>query len=920
MERRGGYFKFFFLSIMVGFLSVCAFFSTASALNCSYEKEGSGEVSFNPFAMFVLDGKKYVVQLNDSLSRVTISEIRDLYGEEKCSDCSGIEDVFVKGNLIYVLYNNELVIVDIGNLSFPKILGKVEFSGLKDVLHNVYVDDKYAYVAAEEGGLKVVDISNLSSPKLVKEIDVNDWVVGVCKKGSFLFITNGWGNLIVLDISDLNHPTVVANVSIAEDSSGMDLEGNTLLVAVQNGNVQEIDISDPYSPKPVKQFHSSIEGVQEVRIYGNVVVFLGNFPRPEVSLFSYTCSSNKYVVDKWFLVSLPVKRSIMVDELGNFTVLWKYVAKENKWAAWSPYESVMEVIKKYADFGTYGIANEVRWGEGFWVLSDSNCAFELNGEVYNIEDLKFEPGWNLAGTGETFSVDKLLSRGEVEIVWKYKDGKWYAWSPIKEIQDVISYYASAGFLGGVIDTINKGEGFWIKFSSDQSDSNLLASLSINCNGGEVSGTGEGYYAVFLDFMKSYVGETYERSCFIENTGEKVINIGSLEIKGKDKELSVDSSCNQLKPGESCEIKMFFTPVESGYREKSYDLLLNGSRLAQVIIHVKSILRPVSSVLIGGLPQGIEVRKGYAYVAAFSSGLKIFDVSDPKKPKLVSDVALPGVATDVDVLENRAYVSLGSEGLAVIDVSNPASPRVISLTETGNEYWDVEVAKSIGRGVICLADPGSGVVDIFDMDTMRKVYRIEVGATRNKEPIKVAARITDLNASGYPKGLVIVVAAKDRGLKVFYAKLFKGWGELKEIYSNENIDAVDVVPANDDLFNYKFFVSTPDKIYLLQTSLIFLGSQPEVSLVEISRTVLTEDGYEKVSIPGSFTGVDENSWKVVTGDYKFCIVKPELIDAEYASGYLEEIDTESFGSVDIEGNCIYVANKNRKSLDIFCLSG
>ncbi|MEI7989753.1 MAG: hypothetical protein WCI88_12010 [Chloroflexota bacterium] len=66
---------------------------------------------------------------------------------------------------------------------------------------------------------------------------------------------------------------------------------------------------------------------------------------------------------------------------------------------------------------------------------------------------------------------------------------------------------------------------------------------------------------------------------------------------------------------------------------------------------------------------------YLYVAAYSYGLRIYDVTIPTSPVTKGSFVCTGcIAKSVVVSGNYAYVALGTEGLAVIDISNPLYPK------------------------------------------------------------------------------------------------------------------------------------------------------------------------------------------------------------------------------------------------------
>lgn len=57
----------------------------------------------------------------------------------------------------------------------------------------------------------------------------------------------------------------------------------------------------------------------------------------------------------------------------------------------------------------------------------------------------------------------------------------------------------------------------------------------------------------------------------------------------------------------------------------------------------------------GLATSVYVAGNYAYVADYSSGLQIIDVSNPSSPTLAGSYNTPEIAWDVFIIGNYAYV-------------------------------------------------------------------------------------------------------------------------------------------------------------------------------------------------------------------------------------------------------------------------
>ncbi|NJL59402.1 MAG: hypothetical protein HC887_06930 [Desulfobacteraceae bacterium] len=122
---------------------------------------------------------------------------------------------------------------------------------------------------------------------------------------------------------------------------------------------------------------------------------------------------------------------------------------------------------------------------------------------------------------------------------------------------------------------------------------------------------------------------------------------------------------------------------------------------------------------------IAVSGSTAYVAAYTAGLQVIDVSNPANPKIVSTVkasgnAASGLATSVAISGSTAYVTNSDVidftvrgGLQVIDVSNPANPKIIGYVNTQEAAISVAISGSTAY-VTDLNLNGSGSLQIIDI--------------------------------------------------------------------------------------------------------------------------------------------------------------------------------------------------------------
>ncbi|MCW5881982.1 MAG: hypothetical protein KIS91_13700, partial [Anaerolineae bacterium] len=108
--------------------------------------------------------------------------------------------------------------------------------------------------------------------------------------------------------------------------------------------------------------------------------------------------------------------------------------------------------------------------------------------------------------------------------------------------------------------------------------------------------------------------------------------------------------------------------------------------------------------LGDFVADIDVRGPYAYVACGTTGIRIFDVSDPTTPRQVAVYATPGAASSLYFVGNLAYVADMGGGLRVLDVASPTHP-VERGSYTGlRDASDVVVVD----GLAYLADNDTGL--------------------------------------------------------------------------------------------------------------------------------------------------------------------------------------------------------------------
>ena len=134
-------------------------------------------------------------------------------------------------------------------------------------------------------------------------------------------------------------------------------------------------------------------------------------------------------------------------------------------------------------------------------------------------------------------------------------------------------------------------------------------------------------------------------------------------------------------------------------------------------------RLLSSFHTPGSAKGVVVRDGYAFVADDDHGLNVVDVRDPVRPMSIATLATNGLAYTPKLVGNLLYLASHRGGFQIIDISDAASPKIIADVDTPGKSWGLEVAGN----TLFVADDSSGVL-VFDVTDPTQPKQIGVFST------------------------------------------------------------------------------------------------------------------------------------------------------------------------------------------------
>ena len=694
----------------------------------------------------------YLVGYSGGLEIVDVSTPESPVLLGSCSVEEPSRHVFVKDHYAYVLGSSGLYIIDVGNAENPTLIS----SCILDAdLSGIAFQGDYAYIAAGSSGLQVVDISDPSNPFLAGSCGTGSSsgrFAGICLDENLAYVSSCGTGWVVIDISNPIHPTIV---SIQENGfcySQAVLVGERIYWLNGNYGLRALDISDPFVP--IVDSASSIEVGRDSRDFcisegyayvalrdlGLYIVDLNADSGPAV-ISVYAPLMNPYQVkvkgDYAYVIDL-IDSSLYVVDISN------------------PSEPIivntLDTNSAIADIDIEGEYAYLAVGEtGLIIVNIGDPTLPL-----------VEVTYDTGGTAQQIDVS-----GNLAYIANDYDLLIVDVSNPQHPVDVASYDFVPSLLMGVY--VHDEYVFAIDQTSvrvlDCSDPNAIQETSSYelPNGIDAICFEQGYlYAV---------GQSSGLRIIDMRDPTKPVQIAwdrcadGLDICIQDSHAYI-AGCNGTlliidvrDPANPASVGSFATgggatnlAVSEEYVYLPADnagfciLRCGGGSLVPTPtpgpvvawVDLPFVMgRPeipgdeyVNNLSVGAFD--VYVANDLAYVAAGSSGLEIWDVSEPSA---AYRVGLAGIfssssivsrldAKRVDVANGYAYLACGRDGLAVVDVRTPSNPVVASVWDSPNEVYDVDVV-----GNYAYVADGTGGLRIVDVSNASSP--VEVATTWNE---------------------------------------------------------------------------------------------------------------------------------------------------------------------------------------------
>jgi hypothetical protein len=156
-------------------------------------------------------------------------------------------DAAIAGDIVYVAFDQGLLLIDIANPASPSVLGRYALP----TVQALEIADERAYIACGIDGLLIVDLGDPRAPRLVEHLDTPGLARGLALAGDHLYLADGPSGLQIFDVGDAERPRRASAYDPpgAGDAWEVEVRGDLAYVADGPAGLHLIDISDPAQPR-----------------------------------------------------------------------------------------------------------------------------------------------------------------------------------------------------------------------------------------------------------------------------------------------------------------------------------------------------------------------------------------------------------------------------------------------------------------------------------------------------------------------------------------------------------------------------------------------------------------------------------------------------------------------------------------------
>ncbi len=157
-------------------------------------------------------------------------------------------DLWISGNYLYLADGAAgLLIFDLSTPGYPSLVKVLSVINPRRIL----VENDTLYVGRASiipPNLLIYDVSDPANPVTVGALDSTNYVMGIARRGNYLYLGIGYDGVMVVDISDPTSPVAVGRVSLTGYASRISVQDTLMAVAGGFGGLYLMNISTGDNP------------------------------------------------------------------------------------------------------------------------------------------------------------------------------------------------------------------------------------------------------------------------------------------------------------------------------------------------------------------------------------------------------------------------------------------------------------------------------------------------------------------------------------------------------------------------------------------------------------------------------------------------------------------------------------------------
>ncbi|MHA1186460.1 MAG: LVIVD repeat-containing protein [Candidatus Heimdallarchaeota archaeon] len=491
------------------------------------------------------------------------------------------------------------------------------------------IRDDLLYVAADKGGLAIFNISDLSNPEHIGQYmeSRSNAERSIFVRYGYAFIADLSNGLVVLDVSNPEDITFVTNYDNGLFLSYFTISNNLTYLADED-NIIVVNITDPTNLEYVGSYIGASGYIQEILISGDIAYLANAFYGLEIlNISNPTAITQISTFDPGGLVYGLIRQGDYIITVGGYSAMYVIDVsdKENPFVA----TTVAEGVSKVAKYGNYLLAEH-------WHSVD----------VYDISTPTSLTV--VANVGITYGITNLYQNYGILVVMDYYHGV-----EIIDLTNILSPISRSfySFGGEIYDVAVKGN---FAYTANQYGGLSVIDISNTANPIEVNNI-QSSTPRKITIVKNYAYIADDTSGF-----------------------TVYDLTNPTSPSLIFREVLFGSGLGVVVRGDYAFVGLNEDGLRIYDISNKNFIHSVGEVTDGGYTHGVYLKDNIAYCADSSAGLEVIDISDVTNPVEIAEFG--GRCYDVDGVWNYLLTlesSVFDLSLRIYDVSTPNSPVLLS---------------------------------------------------------------------------------------------------------------------------------------------------------------------------------------------------------------------------------------------------